>query len=572
MRIPGAATLRWLTVGLILMGIGSRLGLAREGAEAHIGNHLAAGEFGPALAAARSVTDMGRRDALLQQIALAQADVGAVQAVQSTLAGIGDDRARLNALDAIRERPVGGARGGVTVQDFQPLIDLITSTLAPDSWEINGGNGAIEPFVAGVYVDSEGVLKRVTTSGADQLNNLRRASRDAAGPQDVRQISELRKVSLTRLEREVQLRSLAGQDPDEAMRNLAGLTRVQYVFFYPETGDIVLAGPAAGWHANELGTSVSDHDGAPVLQLDDLVVLLRRAKLGDATFGCSINPRAAHLERTQDFLDASSATPLKPDRRGEWLEQLRSNLGRQDVEVFGIDPESRPARILVEADYRMKLVGIGLEPGVLGVTSYLDMVAEKGDAQAMTVLRWWFAMNYDAVRTNADRSVFELSGQAVRLMSENEMLAARGKRVATGTADEFNQRFADAFTRHFDELAAKYPIYAELRNIFDLSLVAQLVTSEALADRADWHLTHFGDAQRYQVPVDSAPREVDSVANFQVVNRRRILAAVSGGVWANPNTWIGDKLADDRGGTLQYAFQNHGPTEKNVPARSWWWD
>ena len=57
-----------------------------------------------------------------------------------------------------------------------------------------------------------------------------------------------------------------------------------------------------------------------------------------------------------------------------WLEQFRSQVGKQDIEVYGLDPRTRAARILVEADYRMKLVGMGLEEGVPGVTSYLNLI------------------------------------------------------------------------------------------------------------------------------------------------------------------------------------------------------
>ena len=58
---------------------------------------------------------------------------------------------------------------------------------------------------------------------------------------------------------------------------------------------------------------------------------------------------------------------------------------------------TRVAQVLVEADYRMKLVGIGLEEGVLGVPSYLDMLKSTTAAPPLNVLRWWFTMNYKAV-------------------------------------------------------------------------------------------------------------------------------------------------------------------------------
>ena len=54
-------------------------------------------------------------------------------------------------------------------------------------------------------------------------------------------------VSLPRLEKQVQLLLAAGRQPTEDMQVLAGLQRIQYVFVYPESGDLVLAGPAGDW-------------------------------------------------------------------------------------------------------------------------------------------------------------------------------------------------------------------------------------------------------------------------------------------------------------------------------------
>ena len=45
----------------------------------------------------------------------------------------------------------------------------------------------------------------------------------------------------------------AGQPVSDEMKYLAGLLRIHYVFFYPETGDIVLAGPAEGFAEDPVG-------------------------------------------------------------------------------------------------------------------------------------------------------------------------------------------------------------------------------------------------------------------------------------------------------------------------------
>src|SRR5205823_4903087 len=114
--------------------------------------------------------------------------------------------------------------------------------------------------------------------------------------------------------------------------------------------------------------------------------------------------------------------------------------------------------------------------------SYLSMVqVPAGQAPPpMDVLRWWFTLKYDAILTSADRKAFQLQGQELQVLSENEMLTATGQRVHTGNSDELNRQFARNFTAHFRELAAKYPVYAELENLADLSLVAAILRSEEL--------------------------------------------------------------------------------------------
>ena len=191
---------------------------------------------------------------------------------------------------------------------------------------------------------------------------------------------------------------------------------------------------------------------------------------------------------------------------------------------------------MVEADYRMKLVGMGLEQGVPGVKSYLaSVVIPPGEKPpALGVLRWWFTLNYDALGTAQDRQAFAVRGQGVKVESENERLSAEGQQIHTGESDALNRKFAHSFTEHFPELCQKYPIYAELRNLFDLALVCALVQEEGLAERVGWHMTCFGNPQSFAVELGEAPKEVDTVINYRIVNRVHIVAGVSGGVRVHP--------------------------------------
>ena len=54
----------------------------------------------------------------------------------------------------------------------------------------------------------------------------------------------------------------------------------------------------------------------------------------------------------------------------------------------------------------------------------------------------------------------------------------------TGQSEDLNRQFARVSPSISPSCASKYPIYAELRNIFDLALVGALVREEGLADKA----------------------------------------------------------------------------------------
>lgn len=568
----------FLSLGLaVVAGAVPAVSLAADPA-ADVQARLAAGEFGPAVAAANAAQDPALRDKLLGNVANAQARGGARRAALETASDISSDLARKAALGSMAaentqggRRPVGG-RGGMSGADFDSLIELMTATIKPDSWDDVGGPGAVDSFEGGVYVDTAGLLKKLPPSTDRSLIAVHRAGMEAAQSGDPRHETALRKVSLTRLEREVQLLHAQGKDPSEAMQTLAGLKRIKYILVYPETGDIVLAGPAGNWRRDAEGRNVDDK-GAPVLNLDDLVVTLRNAYTQHGRYGCSIDPRQDNLAAAKAVNDKWSKQALKPGQREKWLTEFRAAMGRQDIRIYGIDPHTRAGRILIEADYRMKLVGIGLEEGVLGVSSYLNTVevAKDGSLPPMNVLRWWFTLNYDALSATESRDAFELLGPGVKVLSENEMLTERGERVHTGDSDELTKRFAESFTKQFDKLSTKYPIYAELRNVFDLSLVAAVMESHDLPGQVNWHMTHFGPKGEYAPTLGPAPTEVDSVMNHRVIGGRHVVAAVSGGVRVETDGLSArEAVKTDTYGLMSSERGASKPQE--MPRRSWWWD
>ncbi len=578
---------RWLAVTMIFAGFvafwaGAELGAGNVSRAAEppsptlFAEQLETGEFAPALVLAQQIEAPPQRDAWLVRLAQAQAQAGGRESASSTLMSIGDDRTRNEAVQSTRELPAStGARGGAQA-DFDTLIDLITTTVRPPTWDEVGGPGSISPFRNGVYVDAEGVLKRtLQPTNSATLSLARLTARDASKNTNIQQFAALRKVSLPRLEKHVQLRLAAGRLPTSEMLHLAGLEKIKYVLVYPETGDLVLAGPASQWQTDLEGRAVSRTTGRPVLQLDDLVVLLRYfSSTPQGSFGCSINPTQEGLARTKRFAEQSSGTPLKPEQRAAWLKTLRAQMGRQSISVEGVDPRTRVARVMVEADYRMKLVGMGLEAGIPEVPGYLASIKlKRGETPPpLDVLRWWFTLKYDAVHATENRDAYELRGTGVQVLSENEMLTNLGQQIHTDASEPLNQEFAKRFTDHFAALAEKYPVYADLQNVFDLALVSALIKSQDLAEKVGWHLTCFNDEQQYQVTLGPAPQSVDSVMNHRVLNQRLIIVGVSGGVMARPEEFVSDQaIVTDSYGTLK-AGRANDRAKQDLPLEAWWWD
>ncbi len=266
-----------------------------------VAEHLSVGEFGPALELAESVANAEVRNVLLQQIANAQLDAGEFNAALLAVRRIGDMEYEVEeaAPQTVEETLAGGNQ--LAQQGFQQLISLIQQQTSGPWFDIDGDGGMVSQFgdnTGGISVDPNGVMRHVTRTERDQrLASLGRAVRDADLNADIARSSDLRLVSLTRLDAEVSQRLADGLPVVETMRQLAGLTAVKFVFVFPESGEIVIGGPAEPWSYDAEGNPVGKQSGRPLLQLDDLVTVLRTfSDDGPGIFTCSIDPRSGRVE------------------------------------------------------------------------------------------------------------------------------------------------------------------------------------------------------------------------------------------------------------------------------------
>ena len=196
--------------------------------------------------------------------------------------------------------------------------------------------------------------------------------------------------------------------------------------------------------------------GHLIVELQDLVVAMRTYAPGGKgvrMIGCSIDATPEGLARMQAFLRSvgGQADPSNPNFSESIVNGLRTSLGLQKVRIDGVPPETHFAQVMVEADYRMKLIGIGLEVPPVKIVSYVDRV-EPGTVSRNAMQRWWFVPDYKCVRVSQDQMAMEMVGSGVKLLNEDEVVlaivipsrttAGRGNRAS-------NVAFVTAFTQKY---------------------------------------------------------------------------------------------------------------------------
>ncbi len=421
---------------------------------------------------------------------------------------------------------------------------------------------------SGVVVDAQGVLqKQVFTDPGGRLMKQRVDAAKASLKPELSKFSQLRKISLNRLEEAIRGRQNV---PTDEMRYLAGLLRVQYVFYYPDSEDIVLAGPAEGWASNAAGRVVGMTSGRPTIHLQDLVVALRAfppGKAGSQLIGCSIDPTQEGLAAMQQFL-RSMGSRATPGQTQYIVNGLRTSLGLQKVSINGVSPNTHFAQVLVEADYRMKLIGIGLEKPPVKLVSYVDR-ANPAQVSRNAMQRWFFTPDYNCVRVSEDGLAMELVGDGVKLIGENELVTASGQRKAAARSSRASQAFVSSFTQKYSELAERSPVYAELRNLIDLAVAAAFIQQEDYYGQSGWKMELLGDEQELSVETYNAPTQVASAATARWKGSR-LMTPIGGGVEIRAAKALksANQLADEKGKVAKL----HKQTTPKLAKGQWWWD
>ena len=435
-----------------------------------------------------------------------------------------------------------------------------------------GGSGDTnDPNRGGVRVDAGGVLSRGSVLDVGQLSRLQlRAAQDGYRMSgDVSARSPLRCISLNRLEKAI-IEADGIMTDEQAF--LAGIQRITHVFYFPESKDIVIAGPAEGWFPAPDGTMVGRQSLQPVCELQDLVLALRTYAPGKEVaeaVGCSIDPTEEGSARLQWF-----QRNFRGSDRQEFVREVRNSIGAQIIQVYGIPATTNAAQMMVAADYRMKRIGLGIDnKPVQRLTTFIERTEPNApDA----VFRWFFVPDYESVLLTEDRTGMELVGNGVKLVAENEIVSSTGERtVVSGRLDPGSAAYTRSFTQLYPQIASQVQVFAQLRNWIDMLICAAHIQREDFYGKSGWSMEFFGSEEKYPLETFTAPQEVEPlVGQKQVRGLRRggtlTLAPVGGGIVIDAEQALDADHA--KADNDKKVAEKQKKIVLSLPEGVWWWD
>ncbi|GIW96082.1 MAG: hypothetical protein KatS3mg110_4123 [Pirellulaceae bacterium] len=419
--------------------------------------------------------------------------------------------------------------------------------------------------VGGVSIDAAGVVREANVEALQLLlDYLKKTVKPAEG--GLAQATQMRKVSLRGLEAAIRdaLENNFGQLPEE-VQFMGGLTRLEFVLVDRENHDIILAGPAEAWRTDEWGNVVGVETGRPMLRLDDFLVALRTVDAArEVGISCSIDPTPEGLRRYEQLMDAQrrSRSPVVPDRLGP---AIREAMGPQTVTVTGVPANTHFARVMVAADFHMKRLAMGVvKSPVAGFPSFVELLARS--SAPLPTPRWWLACNYDAVERSEDKTVWRLKGQGVKTLTEENLVDVKGRvQRREGQTSPLAEKWARLMTEKYDELSVKMPIFAELRNLMDMCVVAAIIEMHDLRGLAQCDLPLlYGKTGELPTENWNAPKTVDTVCTF-APTRGGWLVTTAGGVQIE--SWpLAEKAA------VESQLDSYQVDARRPEENAWWWN
>jgi Protein of unknown function (DUF1598). len=289
----------------------------------------------------------------------------------------------------------------------------------------------------------------------------------------------LRAISLSQMQVRLSSQALPVEESIK-IKQLMGIQRIAGIVIDDSHNDIVIF----GWAENHLSSNC----------LDDFVEMLKNAcfiyaPLIGNTYqysypGCSIDPNPLVISQLVNIgksLGLASDTSIANQLVLKWQSTCKEP---QTVRILGIPFQNHSAKIMVSADYQMKLIADGtdtlLVPGMKSFTEktmsklkYEILNDKKIGSLGSPMNRFWFYPG--EILVQEESNAYLLCSCPVKILTEESFLNRNGGFDRGDKADLLAQSFADDFTNLYEKIANERNIYQELENVFRFAAVAKVL-------------------------------------------------------------------------------------------------
>jgi len=279
-----------------------------------------------------------------------------------------------------------------------------------------------------------------------------------------------------------------------AMARLKGMTRLDGFVVNPAGQDIVIWGRKI--------------DGQPPVFADDFLVALRAAT---GAYVVVENGRRVRYHPAIS-LDADGKIFRQLDGLNITSEQERRKYtdicaGPMIVRVDGMPRHTRVAQVLVDADFRMKLVSFGdvklpIEnpfPSSFEAQAETSVFIDQNNISAKLNFlagRKWFEAGQFTYQTSARGDTYYLDRAQIKLSAQTQQITAAGDLVDGGPPDPFDHNFACSWTDRMEDVLDSEPIWRDMANIYRNFAIAELMVSSNAVNTANIDLRYLLEGHR----------------------------------------------------------------------------
>ncbi|MDK9700286.1 MAG: DUF1598 domain-containing protein [bacterium] len=246
--------------------------------------------------------------------------------------------------------------------------------------------------------------------------------------------------------------------------------------------------------------------GLPTLHPDDFIVGYNNVFIDSNPPYCSLDPDPVDINEMSQITQGAKESGISDvEIVSEWMfRRLKQEWGTQKVVIEGVPKNSRFACKMVEVDYHMKKISLGITE-MDSITSYIDRVAESGvekyiktgvTESPISLTRFWFHIELPPEEGGTGQYRFPTFSEAegivlidqcpIVLLTEQQLLYAKNKLGNSRSSDRPAQEFADEFSNRFASVSRIHSGYAELENYFRLIAMLRAMKFKKCYEKANW--------------------------------------------------------------------------------------